>query len=52
MYEVFRTQIMGEVFTQINKVIKEKQQEQGWTVQREDQKTVPFTFGSVAFNIP
>ncbi|API93844.1 hypothetical protein BKP57_19695 [Virgibacillus sp. 6R] len=42
MYEVFITQIMGEVSTQINKVIKEKQQEQCWTVQREDQKNGSF----------
>lgn len=48
MYEVFASQ-MGEVFTQINKVIKAEKQKLGWTVEREDWKTVQFTFGAVRF---
>ncbi|WP_343752084.1 UPF0236 family transposase-like protein, partial [Lentibacillus halophilus] len=48
MYEVFASQ-MGEVFTQINKVIKAEKQKLGWTVERDDWKTVQFTFGAVRF---
>jgi hypothetical protein len=49
MYEVFASQL-GDVFTQLNQVIKEKKQEKGWTVKREDWKTIQFTFGSVRFS--
>ncbi|WP_331805307.1 hypothetical protein [Virgibacillus dokdonensis] len=39
--------MMYKVLVQANKVIKEKQQEQGWTIQLEEQKW--FTFGSLCF---
>ncbi|MEQ6378663.1 ISLre2 family transposase [Bacillaceae bacterium S4-13-56] len=48
MYEVFAS-LLGDVFTQLNQVIKEQKQEVGWTVRRDDWKTVQFTFGSVTF---
>lgn len=49
MYEVFSS-VAGEVFTQLNKAIKTEKQKQGWTVQRDDSKTVQFTFGAVRFD--
>ncbi|KXG43514.1 UPF0236 family transposase-like protein [Tepidibacillus decaturensis] len=48
MHEVFAS-LIGEIFTQLNQVIKEKQQEKGWFVKREDWKTIQFTFGAVRF---
>src|SRR5690606_33681470 len=39
----------GDVFTQLDQVIKIQKQEEGWTVIRADEKTVQFTFGSVTF---
>lgn len=48
MHEVFST-LMGEVFTKLDKVIKEEKQQEGWTVVRDDNKTVQFTFGNVTF---
>ncbi len=48
MHEVFAS-LLGDVFTQLNQVIKEKKQEKGWRVKREDWKTIQFTFGSVRF---
>ncbi|SFH85930.1 hypothetical protein SAMN04489868_13719, partial [Pisciglobus halotolerans] len=35
MYDVF-AQLMGQVFTNINQVIKEQKQDEGWKVKRED----------------
>jgi len=48
MYEVF-TELLEEVFTQMDQVIVKKKQEEGWTVKRSDSKTIQFTFGSVSF---
>lgn len=48
MYEVFAS-LLGDVFTQLDQVIKIQKQEEGWTVIRADEKTVQFTFGSVTF---
>jgi len=48
MHEVFAT-LLGEIFTQLNQVIKKKHQEKGWLVKREDWKTIQFTFGAVRF---
>ncbi|MGX7394050.1 ISLre2 family transposase, partial [Carnobacterium mobile] len=39
MYEVF-SELVGDVFTHINQVIKEEKQLEGWKVKREDWKTV------------
>lgn len=49
MYHLF-TEIMGDVFTQIDRGMKEKKREEGWTVVRSDNKTVNFTFGGITFN--
>lgn len=49
MYEVFAS-LLGDVFTQLNLAIKAQKQEAGWTVCRNDSKTVQFTFGSVTFS--
>jgi hypothetical protein len=48
MYEVFASHV-GEVFTQMNQIIKKQKQNLGWKVQREDWKTIQFTFGPVRF---
>ena len=48
MYEVF-AELVGDVFTHLNQVIKEQKQEEGWKVKREDWKTVQFIFGSVRY---
>lgn len=48
MHEVF-AQVLGDVFTQLDQVVKAKKQEEGWTVIREDDKTVQFIFGGVTF---
>lgn len=48
MYDVFAFHV-GEMFTQLNQVVKSEKQKQGWTVQRNDTKTIQFTFGAVRF---
>lgn len=48
MYDVFAS-LMGDVLTQLNRVERKKKQEIGWTVQREDHKTIQFIFGPVRF---
>src|SRR5690625_4145693 len=48
MYETF-TSLVGEVFKQINQVIKEQKQSESWKVERNDEKSMQFTFGSVRF---
>ncbi|AXI38217.1 hypothetical protein CX649_00270 [Bacillaceae bacterium ZC4] len=48
MNEVFAS-LMGDIFTQLNKVMKAKKQKEGWTVEREDWKTIQCTFGAVRF---
>lgn len=48
MYEVFASKL-GELFTGLNQVIKKEKQAMGWTVKRDDWKTIQFTFGSVCF---
>ena len=40
---------MGRVFTQLNQTIKRRMQSKGWTVEREDEKTIQFIFGAVRF---
>src|SRR5690625_5276179 len=49
MYELF-TSLVGDVFTHVNKIIKEQKQAEGWKVERSDDKGVYFTFGEVRFN--
>ena len=48
MYEVF-TELVGDIFTHINQVIKEQKQGEGWKVKRDDWKTVQFIFGPVRY---
>lgn len=48
MYDVFAAQL-GDIFTNINHVIKWEKQREGWTVEHNDTKIVLFTFGSVEF---
>ncbi|MCZ0704667.1 hypothetical protein J2T56_003279 [Natronobacillus azotifigens] len=48
MHEVFAT-LLGDVFSQIDQVVKKQKQQEGWTVIRSDEKTVQFTFGAVTF---
>lgn len=48
MYEVF-TELVGDIFTHMNQVIKEKKQGEGWKVKRDDWKTVQFIFGPVRY---
>lgn len=48
MYEVF-TELVGDIFTHMNQVIKEQKQGEGWKVKRDDWKTVQFIFGPVRY---
>lgn len=49
MYEVF-AQAMGDVFTRMNDVTKQDKQQAGWTVERNDPRSVLFTFGWVTYS--
>ncbi|PZD81323.1 ISLre2 family transposase, partial [Bacilli bacterium] len=48
IYDLLTT-LMGSVFTQLNQTIKRRMQSKGWTVEREDEKTIQFIFGAVRF---
>ncbi|MEI3602593.1 ISLre2 family transposase [Oceanobacillus sp. SE10311] len=48
MYEVF-TSLLGDVFTNMNTVIVKKKQAEGWSVERNDEREIQFTFGGVRF---
>ena len=48
MYDTF-TDLVGEVFTKINQVIKEQKQEENWKVERNDEKGIQFIFRNVRF---
>src|SRR5690625_3585864 len=48
MYDTFAS-IVGEVFTHLNKVIKESKQEEDWKVERNDEKSMQFIFGDVRY---
>src|SRR5690625_7813744 len=48
MYDTF-ADLVGEVFTQLNKVIKKEKQEENWKVARNDEKNIQFTFGNVRY---
>lgn len=41
--------LVGEVFSSLNQVIKKENQNKGWTVERNDKKTVQFMFGAVQY---
>jgi len=46
MYDTF-SDLVGEVFTQLNEVIKEEKRKENWKVERNDTKGVQFIFGEV-----
>jgi len=48
MYDTF-ADLVGEVFSHINKVVKEQKQKENWKVERNDVKGIQFTFGNVRF---
>src|SRR5690625_5229579 len=48
MYDTF-ADLVGEVFTKINQVIKEQKQEENWKVERNDEKGIQFIFGNVRY---
>src|SRR5690625_5948613 len=48
MYNTF-ADLVGEVFNQLNKVIKEQKQPENWKVERNDQKGIQFVFWDVQF---
>ena len=48
MYETF-SDLVGEVFTQLNQVIKEEKQLENWKVERNDEKGIQFIFGDVRY---
>src|SRR5690625_4493981 len=49
MHDTF-TDLIGEAFTHLNKVLKKRTQENKYTVERNDQRTIQFSFGPVTFN--
>lgn len=48
MHETF-TKLVGDVFNQLNPIIKEQKQDESWTVSRNDEKGIIFMFGEVRF---
>ena len=48
MYEVFAS-MLGDVFTNMNTVIVKEKQAEDWTVERNDEREVQFTFGVVRY---
>ncbi|HHU20811.1 MAG TPA: ISLre2 family transposase [Bacilli bacterium] len=49
MHQLF-SGLIGDVFTRIDRGMKEKKRSEGWTVVHSDDKTVNFTFGAVTFS--
>ena len=43
--------VIGDVFTQIDRDMKERKRNGGWTVVRSDDKTIHFTFGAQSFEL-
>src|SRR5699024_2921014 len=48
MYDTFAS-LVGDVFSQLNKVIKERKRMKGWKVERNDEKNFQFIFGNLRF---
>jgi len=46
MYDTFAC-LVGDVFTSMNRVIVKRKQAEGWTVERNDERDIQFTFGVV-----
>ena len=49
MYETF-TDLIGETFTYLNKIMKERAQKEKYYVERNDPRTIEFSFGQVTYN--
>lgn len=49
MYDTFVT-LVGEVFSQVNQVVKLQKQAENWKVERNDEKGIQFIFGEVRFH--
>jgi len=49
MHDTF-TDLIGEAFTHLNKVMKKRSQKKDHTVERNDQRTIQFSFGPVTYN--
>lgn len=49
MHETF-ADLVGETFTYLNKVMKEKARKENYYVERNDSRTIEFSFGSVTYN--
>ena len=48
MHETF-ADLIGETFTHLNKVMKEKAQQENFLVERNDSRTIQFSFGAVTY---
>src|SRR5699024_9102458 len=48
MYETF-ADLVSETFTHLNKVMKEKAREKKYLVERNDSRTIQFSFGAVTY---
>src|SRR5699024_5025563 len=48
MHDTFST-IVGEAFTELNKVMKQEKQAEGWTVERNDSRSFQSLFGDICF---
>src|SRR5699024_4572189 len=48
MYETF-ADLIGETFTHLNKVMKDKAQQENFLVERNDSRTIQFSFGAVTY---
>src|SRR5699024_12100448 len=48
MYETF-VDLVSETFTHLNKVMKEKAREKKYLVERNDSRTIQFSFGAVTY---
>src|SRR5699024_12719706 len=49
MHSTF-AEVVGDVFTNLNQVVKEQKQEEKWKVERNNGKSIKFIFGNVRFN--
>lgn len=49
MHETF-ADLVGETFTHLNKVMKERARKENYYVEQDDPRTIEFSFGSVTYN--
>ncbi|MBY6273108.1 MAG: ISLre2 family transposase, partial [Bacillaceae bacterium] len=45
----FFADALGKVLSQLNETIKKQKQGEGWKVERNDQRSIQFLFGTVTF---